>query len=87
MFGLDLVMAGWVTLASAQPLDCSQYGPAEISVIPQKSRIKYDYSKSKKDLNEFNIDTVSPYDASAKTHVGGLMSGKINTESSIIILR
>jgi hypothetical protein len=49
----------------------------KIKVLPTKAQLKYNFTKTKYDLERFDIDTVSPYDPNSKTHVGGLMSGKI----------
>ena len=87
MFGLDLLLAGWVTLQDKRPIEpvkqvvtCQAKTAPIINVVPSKSRVKYDFSKSKSDLNSVNVDTVSPYGPQHDTEVSGLMSGSIQVK-------
>ena len=57
MFGLDLIVAGWLTLASNE-IVCEPEAKPKLSISPYKSNVKYDFTKSRDDLKEFNIDTI-----------------------------
>lgn len=82
MFGLDLMVAGLVHLASTD-VQCRQKIVPKINVIPKQSTIQYDFTKSRAQLDGFDIDTISPYGPEHKTHVGGLMSGEIQIEQTV----
>lgn len=82
MFGIDIVMAGALQLASLD-IQCRHNIAPKIKVSPQQTAIQYDYSKSKDALGEFEIDTISPYGPQHKTHVGGLMAGEISIEQRV----
>lgn len=82
MFGLDIMMAGVLQLASFD-VQCRTSPAPRITVSPKQSTIQYDFSKSKDDLGEFDIDTISPYGPQHKTHVGGLMAGEIAIEQRV----
>ncbi|NCO02722.1 MAG: hypothetical protein GW903_00855 [Alphaproteobacteria bacterium] len=82
MFGLDIIMAGALQLASFD-IQCQHNIAPKIKVSPQQSAIQYDFTKSKDDLGEFDIDTISPYGPQHKTHVGGLMAGEISIEQRV----
>lgn len=68
---------------SAAEIKCDAGETPRIVSVPSKSDIKYDFSKTKADLREFDVDTISPYAVGTKTHVGGLMSGEISLENQI----
>ncbi len=85
MIGLDYIMAGYVTLASGQ-IKCEIKKSPELAVTATDTALKIDNSKSKAELNQFDIDTVSPYGRNAQVHVGGLMSGEIKTSSNVSIM-
>jgi len=80
IFGLEVASVGLLHLAASGRtpfIECTPKIVPKIKVLPSKSEVKYDFTKSKYDLERFDIDTVSPYQRHQKTHVGGLMSGKI----------
>ncbi len=54
-----------------------------IDVKTSTDKVTWDFSKSEKQLNNFNIDTVNPYGKEVITDVGGLMQGGIVTKESI----
>ncbi len=92
MFGLEFIMAGLMNTSTTPskvdkvayaPIACVPRIPPKVSVIPSKSQVKYDFSKSRSDLQNFDIDTISPYGPEHKSHVGGLMSGSIQIGRSI----
>lgn len=62
---------------------CTLRKSPTISVLPTKSNIRYDFTKSKAELNNFDIDTISPYGPGAHTDVGGLMEGEIQVSQKI----
>ena len=87
MFGLDLVMAGWLTMNQTpqiqpvrQVVTCKPRVAPEINISPSKSRVRYDFTKRKEQLNAVDVDTVSPYGPQHKTQVSGLMSGSIQVK-------
>lgn len=82
MFGLDIAMAGVLWLAGEE-LSCPQKPAPKVTVTPRQSVVKYDSNKTRQELEQFNIDTVSPYEIHTETHVGGLMSGEILIETRI----
>ena len=51
-----------------------------ITVRTSTDQITYNFSLSEKQLNGFNISTVSPYASNIITDVGGLMKGGIETQ-------
>jgi len=59
---------------------CPSKPMGKVNVIWGSDKIEYDFKKSQNQLKRMNIDTVSPYDRNAKTHVGGLMEGGIGVE-------
>lgn len=83
MFGLDLIMAGWLNMAATPVVanvECQTKITSKVNILPSKSRVKYDFTKSKAQLNSVDVDTVSPYGHSHKTQVSGLMSGSIQVK-------
>lgn len=81
MIGLEYVMAGYLQLASAG-IECKLKKAPEITVSASDTSVRYDHSKSQAQLDNFENDTVSPYGANVKTHVGGLMSGEVSVAQS-----
>lgn len=51
----------------------------KLIITPKAESTKYDFSKSKAQLNNFSVDTKNPYGTQVHTDVGGLMSGGITT--------
>ena len=84
MIGLDYFVAGYLHLASAGNL-CSRQSEPKITVASSDTKIRYDGSKSQAELDNFKYDTVSPYDKSLQTHVGGLMAGEVSVAQNIRI--
>jgi hypothetical protein len=79
-------MAGYFHLASAD-IQCKVKKSPEIRVSATDTVVRYDHSKTQKELEGFEIDTVSPYAAGIQTHVGGLMSGEVSVNQSIQFLK
>lgn len=69
--------------AFSMEIECYPKKAPKISVIPSNSLIKYDFTKTKAQLNNVDVDTVSPYGPRHKTSVSGLMSGAIATKSEM----
>jgi len=70
----------------ALPVSCKSHGLPQINVKPSKSRVKYDFTRSKAELNTVDSDTISPYGPQHKTNVSGLMSGNIRLQSNIAFI-
>lgn len=90
MFGLEFIVAGMLHFAPEmkvepvlQEVKCVAKSAPRINVVPTKSRVKYDYTKTKAQLNSVNVDTVSPYGPQHKTSVSGLMSGSIQVSHQV----
>ena len=64
-------------------VECKPKIAPQVRVVPYKSNVRYDFSKSKAELNSFNVDTISPYGPRHKTTVSGLMSGAIKVEHRV----
>ncbi len=68
----------WVTPAQAEKHEwCKPSGSPKIQVKTSTDDIRWDYSKSEKELNKYKIDTINPYGKGVITDVGGLMQGGI----------
>lgn len=86
LFGLDLIMAGVLSLSPTPvvaQVECHAKVAPKISVLPSKSNVQYDFTKTKPELNNIDVDTVSPYGPNHKTYVSGLMSGSIKVENQV----
>lgn len=86
MFGLELLTAGMLYLAPTPVLatvECHAKTSPKINVIPTNSVVKYDFTKTKPQLNSVDVDTVSPYGPNHKTYVSGLMSGSIQVNHQV----
>jgi len=77
VLGLDYVMAGYMHLAGGT-VTCQMKQAPEINVSASDTTVKYDHTQTQAQLDNFHIDTVSPYGKSVRTHVGGLMSGEVS---------
>lgn len=81
------LMAGFMVVSLPSEvqarLECHAKRPPKINVLPVKSRIKYDFTKSKQDLNARDVDTISPYGPQHTVNVSGLMSGAIQLKSNV----
>jgi hypothetical protein len=59
---------------------CTPNKAPTINIKTSTDQISYDFSRSEKQLNNFDISTVSPYGNNVITDVGGLMKGGIETQ-------
>ena len=66
-----------------ESIKCQAKAPPKINVVPSNSKVKYDFTKNKEQLNQIDIDTISPYGPNHKTYVSGLMSGSIQVTSDL----
>lgn len=82
MFGLDLALAGALHLAAFGDVTCTLPRPPRISVKPNVRDVRYDLSKSRDQLSQLDIDTVSPYGKGDHIHVNGAMRGEFQIETS-----
>ncbi|MEM9469679.1 MAG: hypothetical protein AAF988_05910 [Pseudomonadota bacterium] len=97
MFGLEIAAVGLLHLASSErkttadfiksQVECRAKVPPKVRIKPTKAKIQYDFTKSKEDLKNFDIDTVSPYGPGHETHVGGLMRGEIQMKKETSFLQ
>lgn len=93
VLGLELIMAGWLQLASADTVSQAAKQSAlvcepnkrtpSVQVKPTSGRLKYDFTKSRSELERMKIDTVSPYGPNTETHLNGAMSGSIQFETLV----
>jgi hypothetical protein len=86
LIGLDYLAAGYLHLAAADA-KCQIKKTPEITVIATDTKVRYDHSKSQSQLDNFQYDTVSPYDAGVQTHVGGLMAGEVSISQNLRIMQ
>ena len=70
-----------VSVQAQQVVECRAKTTPQINVIPKTENVKYDFTKSKAQLNSVDVDTISPYGPNHKTYVSGLMSGAIQIKS------
>lgn len=82
MIGLDYLAAGYLYLA-ASGIECKIQRNPRIEVVATDSTVQYDHSKSQKELDRINHDTISPYAPNVRTHVGGLMAGEVKISQNI----
>lgn len=96
MFGLEFLAIAMLS-APEKPVnrgitpvvaqvECVAKVPPKINVKPSKSYVSYDFTKTKAQLNQVDIDTVSPYGPHHKTVVSGLMSGSIQVKHQVAFL-
>lgn len=78
-------MAGYLHLAAGE-VACQLKKSPEIHVTASDTSLKIDNSKTRAQLDQFEIDTISPYGKSVQSHVGGLMSGEIKTTSNLSLM-
>lgn len=86
-FALLLVLLFYMPAPVWAAVSCNLKAAPRISVTPVKSQIKYNFTKTKADLNKINVDTISPYGPHHKTNVSGLMSGSIQLASNVSFMQ
>ena len=94
MFGLELIAAGMLHFAPSPPVEdvifdalwkkeCKVKPPPKITISPSSSHVRYDFRKTKAELNNIDVDTISPYGPQHQTTVSGLMSGALQIEQEV----
>lgn len=78
-----VILLLFFTAGTAHALECVARMAPQINVKPVTKNVKYDFTKTKAQLNAFDVDTISPYGPQHKTMVSGLMSGSIQTKSQV----
>lgn len=94
MFGLEILTAAMLYVPSkteemavfvpaSTQVECVAQTAPKINILPSKNRVRYDFTKTKAQLNNVDIDTVSPYGPIHQTMVSGLMSGSIQMKHQV----
>lgn len=81
-----LVLFGISLSERAYAIECRAKIAPQVNVKPMTRNVQYDFTKTKAELNSFDVDTISPYGPQHKTQVSGLMSGSIQTKSQVELL-
>ncbi len=68
-------------------VECRLKKAPQIHVAASDTTVRYDHTKTQKELDKMGTDTVSPYGANAQTHVGGLMAGEVSISQNIRIMQ
>ena len=68
-------------------IECHLKKSPQIHVAASDTNIRYDHTKTQKQLDKMGTDTVSPYGANVQTHVGGLMAGEVSISQNIRIMQ
>ncbi len=76
-------VTAFAQISGKSNIQCKTKQAPKINVIPSNSHVRYDFSKTKAQLNTVDVDTVSPYGPNHKTYVSGLMSGSIEMKSQV----
>lgn len=79
-------MAGYLELAAGK-IECKLKKTPEISVAATDTKVRYDHTKTQRQMDNMDHDTVSPYGRNVQTHVGGLMSGEVSVSQNIRIMQ
>lgn len=82
MLGLEHAMAAYLHLAKAE-IRCKPPKVPQISVVASDTKVRYDHTKYQNELDQFDVDTVNPYGDTVQSHVGGLMSGRIEVSQNM----
>jgi len=86
LIGLEFLTAGMLYLAPTPvvaTVECHAKTAPKINITPSKSMVKYDFTKTKPELNTFDVDTISPYGPNHHTYVSGLMSGALQVSHQV----
>lgn len=70
--GLEMAASGLMVLANAAPLQCAVNRPPVVRVTPVSDPVRYDFSRSEKELTALRTDTVNPYAPGTETVTEGL---------------
>ena len=77
MFGIELLAVPYM-VTQIGFAECERHKMPEINLQTIREDIIYDVTKSHNQLEQFSINTVSPYEAGVHSKISGLMSGDIN---------
>ena len=84
MFGLDPLTTGaLLILATSNNKLCQMPAPTKINVKPSTQKVEYDFSKSLKELQATQADTINPYGFSGISHTLGYARGAVRTEMHV----
>ena len=62
---------------------CPKQEPTKINIVPRTAKVKYDYSQTLKQIQNYSIDTVDPYGFHGQTITQGFMKGQIELRHKI----
>lgn len=77
------MMVLWLWPSFSFALVCENRPLPDIDIQRTSNRINYNFTLSKIALQNFDIDTRSPYDNKAHTEIGGLMNGEISIKTNV----
>ena len=84
---LTTIFAGYFHVvqgnSSANSAACKAAARPKINVTASTKDVRHDHTKSKAQLANQKIDTVSPYSHSQSVYIGGLMNGQIEIKSNV----
>lgn len=83
MIGFELLpslFAGYFQVAN---VNCKPQTPTKVTVTAATLDVRYDFTKTKNQLAQMQIDTVSPYSHEENTYIGGLMNGEIEVQTNV----
>ena len=78
MFGIELLAAPAIMATQIAFTKCDHRPLPKIRTYISAKETVFDTAKNHKQLEQFKIDTVSPYGAGVHSKVSGLMSGNVN---------
>ena len=82
MLGIDpLTIPSMIILAASS--GCPKHEPTKINIVPKTAEVKYDYSQSLKQIQQYTTDTVDPYGFHGQTITQGFMKGQIELRHKI----
>ncbi len=83
MFGIDPITIGSFIILAGNTISCPKAPPTKINIIPHTKEVKYDYSQTLKEIQQYETDTVDPYSFHGTTITQGFMKGKIGMDHSV----
>ncbi len=83
MFGIDPVTVSSLLILAGNVATCPAHAPTKINIIPRTEKVKYDYSQTLKEIQNYSTDTVDPYGFHGTTITQGFMKGTVQLEHGI----
>ena len=83
MLGIDPLTLTSLLVLAGNTLSCPSREATKINIVPQTTKVKYDYKQSLKQIQKYSTDTVDPYGFHGTTVTQGFMSGQIGMEHKI----